>query len=86
MRYCISDVRLEDAISVNCNEYGWDIRVDMSIMRSMYPNIRASDIYLGKNLCTGINYGSSVVFHQGLRECLTSETVRFLDLALVTRT
>ena len=70
-----TDFRVEDAIRVGCNEYGWDIRVDMNILRSMYPSIRASDIYLGKNLCMGLDYGSSLLFHQGLRECLTSESV-----------
>lgn len=71
----VSEFRLEDAIHVGCNEYGWDLRIDMVMMRTMYPNMRASDIYLGKNLCTGLDYGSYLLFHQGLRECITSETV-----------
>ena len=68
---------------MGCNEYGWDIRVDMNMLRREYPNIRASDIYLGKNLCTGLDYGSSLLFHQGLRECLTSETVSMIFNLLV---
>ncbi|KAH3842037.1 hypothetical protein DPMN_115525 [Dreissena polymorpha] len=41
----------------------------------LYPSARASDIYLGENTCMGVESWNHVVFQQGLRECLTSETV-----------
>ena len=66
---------MDDIIRVNCDESGWNIRVDMNLLRQLYPNAKASDIYLGENSCTGSQTWYSVTFHQGLRECLTSETV-----------
>lgn len=71
----LSDKQLGDAISANCNEFGWDIKVDMDILRCIYPDIKASDIYLGKNLCNGEEERATLTFTQGLRECLTSEIV-----------
>ncbi|XP_060607114.1 deleted in malignant brain tumors 1 protein-like [Ruditapes philippinarum] len=67
---------MDEIIHVDCDENGWNIRVDMYRLRELYPNARASDIYLGENSCTGSQSWSSVTFRQGLRECLTSETIR----------
>ncbi|XP_052276800.1 deleted in malignant brain tumors 1 protein-like [Dreissena polymorpha] len=67
---------VQDAIRVACSETGWDIQVDKSILRHLYPSARASDIYLGENICVGFESWNRVVFQQGLRECLTSETIR----------
>ncbi|KAH3842061.1 hypothetical protein DPMN_115549 [Dreissena polymorpha] len=67
---------IQDAIRVGCSETGWDIQVDMGMLRRVYPNARASDIYLGENTCTGVESWYRVVFQQGLKECITSETVR----------
>lgn len=68
---------IDDVIHVNCNENGWDIRIDMYRLREIYPGAKASDIYLGENTCTGTENWRYLNFQQGLRECLTSETVRF---------
>ena len=66
---------ITDAVSVNCNEYGWDIAVDIDMLRGKYPDMKTSNIYLGKNLCHGFEDGSRLKFKQGLRDRLTSETV-----------
>ncbi|KAH3842070.1 hypothetical protein DPMN_115558 [Dreissena polymorpha] len=47
----------------------------MGMLRRVYPSARASDIYLGENTCLGVDTWYYVMFQQGLRECLTSETV-----------
>ncbi|XP_052276796.1 deleted in malignant brain tumors 1 protein-like isoform X2 [Dreissena polymorpha] len=67
---------VQDAIRVGCSERGWNIQVDMGMLRRVYPSARASDIYLGENTCLGVDTWYYVMFQQGLRECLTSETVR----------
>ena len=70
---------LEQAINVRCDGYnGWDIRIDMNMMRTMYPNMRASHLYLGRNSCTGQNYGSYVMFKNSLVDCGSSQTVILL--------
>lgn len=68
--------KLEDAIFVNCDENGWNIVVDMYRLREIYPNAKASDIYLGENSCNGVQSWNTLTFKQGVRECLTSETIR----------
>ncbi|XP_045179865.2 CUB and zona pellucida-like domain-containing protein 1 [Mercenaria mercenaria] len=68
--------KLEDAIDVSCGENGWDITVHMDKLRQIYPNAKASDIYLGDNTCTGTLSGERLTFRQGLRECLTTEMKR----------
>ena len=75
---------MEQAITVRCDGYnGWNIRIDMNMMRTMYPNMRASHLYLGKNSCTGQNYGSYVMFRNSLGSCGSSQTV--ISLYALTR-
>ena len=73
--YFVSDIPLLDAINVNCDEFGWDIGVDIDLLRAKYTDIKTSDIFLGKELCNGYEDGTMLRFKQGLRECRTSETV-----------
>ena len=68
-------IRVEDAITSPCTPNGWDIIVDMNGLRQIYPAAKAPEIYLGENSCKGTEFGNSVCFLQGLRECLTSEIV-----------
>ncbi|XP_060556057.1 deleted in malignant brain tumors 1 protein-like isoform X2 [Ruditapes philippinarum] len=67
---------LTDAIRVGCDENGWDIRVDLTVLRNIHPGAVASDIYLGENTCTGTQGWNTITFQQGLHECLTSQTIR----------
>ncbi|XP_060579925.1 pancreatic secretory granule membrane major glycoprotein GP2-like [Ruditapes philippinarum] len=67
---------LTDAIRVGCDENGWNIRVDLTVLRNLHPGAVASDIYLGENTCTGTQGWNTVTFQQGLHECLTSQTIR----------
>ncbi|XP_052770931.1 CUB and zona pellucida-like domain-containing protein 1 [Mya arenaria] len=66
---------VNDAIAVGCSDIGWNIRVDISRLRQTLPGIRTSDIYLGENSCIGLEENGALYFRQGLRECLTSETI-----------
>ncbi|KAL4221647.1 Scavenger receptor Cys-rich [Mactra antiquata] len=75
-RQTTSGYSIQDAILVTCDEAGWDIRIDMYKLRLIYPDARASDIYLGENHCNGIESWSMLRFNQGLRECLTQEMIR----------
>ncbi|XP_053399313.1 deleted in malignant brain tumors 1 protein-like [Mercenaria mercenaria] len=67
---------LADAIQVSCNENGWNIRVNLALLRNIHPGSVSSDIYLGENSCTGVESWNTVTFHQGLHECLTSQMIR----------
>jgi hypothetical protein len=75
---CALGYSLTDAIRVGCDENGWNIRVDLTVLRNIHPGAVASDIYLGENTCTGTQGWNTVTFQQGLRECLTSQTVSVL--------
>ena len=68
-------IRLQDSIKSHCTPNGWDISVDMTILRKLYPGAKASEMYIGENSCRGTESGNTVRFEQGLRECLTSEIV-----------
>lgn len=67
---------LVDAVHVSCDDTGWNIRVDMSLLRTIHPGAVGSDIYLGENTCTGVDSWGILSFHQGFHECLTSQMVR----------
>ncbi|XP_060591027.1 deleted in malignant brain tumors 1 protein-like isoform X2 [Ruditapes philippinarum] len=69
-------LRLEDSVKVSCNVNGWDIKVDMGILKQVYPGSKPTDIYLGENTCNGLYSWNVLTFNQGLRECLTSETIQ----------
>ena len=77
-----TDKKLTDGIDASCDEFGWDIKVDLDALRCLYPDIdiRGSDIYLGKNLCHGEENGDVLTFNQGLRDCLTSEIVGLIRI------
>ncbi|XP_045164170.2 zona pellucida sperm-binding protein 2-like [Mercenaria mercenaria] len=47
----------------------------MSIVRQLYPDIKANQIYFGDNTCRGKLVGDNLVFLQGLRDCLTAERI-----------
>lgn len=68
-------LQLENAIHHGCTSSGWNITINMSIMKQLYPNITTNQIYFGDNSCRGTETGSSLVFQQGFRDCLTSERV-----------
>ena len=49
----------------------------MRILTSIYPDIQKNDIYLGNYGCKGTMESDMIlVFHQGLQNCSTVETVR----------
>ncbi|XP_060607118.1 CUB and zona pellucida-like domain-containing protein 1 [Ruditapes philippinarum] len=70
--YTTYSLYFQNAINVDCNEFTWNILVDMNKLRQIFPNAKGSDIYLGENKCTGIEKNGHLTFQQGLDECLTS--------------
>ena len=68
-------ISVRDSIKSHCTPNGWDVSIDMTILRKIYPDAKASEIYMGENSCIGTELGNVVRFEQGLRECLTSEIV-----------
>ncbi|KAL4221645.1 CUB and zona pellucida-like domains 1 [Mactra antiquata] len=72
----IADRSKPKVIFVTCEEGGWNIRVDMSTLRLIYPNVIASDIYLGENNCHGTESMDVLRFNYGYRDCLTQEMIR----------
>ncbi|XP_053400002.1 deleted in malignant brain tumors 1 protein-like isoform X2 [Mercenaria mercenaria] len=66
--------KVQETISVNCNENTWIIGVNMDRLRKIYPDAKASDIYLGENRCTGIELAGVLLFQQSLEECLSGSS------------
>ncbi|XP_053391822.1 CUB and zona pellucida-like domain-containing protein 1 [Mercenaria mercenaria] len=54
---------------------GWNISIDLSILKQLYPTVTPSNIYFGDNSCRGKVIRTTLVFQQGFRDCLTSERV-----------
>ncbi|KAL4237757.1 hypothetical protein ACF0H5_002469 [Mactra antiquata] len=66
---------LEDIIHHGCTNSGWNITIDMNLMKQLYPNITNNNVYFGDNTCRGLQSGSYLLFQQGFRDCLTSERI-----------
>ncbi|XP_045166554.2 uncharacterized protein LOC123529972 [Mercenaria mercenaria] len=68
-------LKLEDVIRPGCTSNGWNITVDISKLRQLYPMVTTNHIYFGDNSCRGQVMGTALTFQQGFRDCLTSERV-----------
>jgi hypothetical protein len=71
----ISGIQLKDAIHPDCSNTGWNISVNLTILKMLYPGITPYQVYFGDNSCRGQNTRDLIVFQQGFRDCLTSERV-----------
>ncbi|KAL4216375.1 Deleted in malignant brain tumors 1 protein-like [Mactra antiquata] len=70
-----SILRVEDAVSMECSPSGWNVAVNMTILRHLYPDTGVSYIKLSNQKCTGRVFGDLVIFDQHYTECSTSHTV-----------
>ncbi|XP_060590338.1 protein crumbs-like [Ruditapes philippinarum] len=70
-----SNFKLEDAIKPECTDFGWNISVDMSELKQLYPGITINNIFFGDNSCKGKLVESIVLFSQGFQDCLTAERI-----------
>ncbi|XP_053406217.1 mucin-3A-like [Mercenaria mercenaria] len=68
-------LQLEDVIHPGCSSLGWNISVDMVLLRKLYPQTVATNIYFGDNTCRGVKEGTLMLFQQGFKDCLTSERI-----------
>jgi len=64
---------VSSAISVQCSDSDWDIRVNIDRLRDMYPSVNPSDIYLGQTTCAGQDNNRELVFSQPLLACNTTK-------------
>ncbi|XP_069139920.1 scavenger receptor cysteine-rich domain superfamily protein-like [Argopecten irradians] len=71
---------LEDTMTLNCGSTNWNAVVNMTLLRSLYPNTGVSDIYLSRQSCTGTVVDDLIVFEQSFTECSTSKTTTDSDI------
>ena len=54
---------------MGCGPDGWDIAVNTTILRHLYPDTGVSQIKLSDQQCTGVVDGDMVLFKQSYTEC-----------------
>ncbi|XP_053388146.1 deleted in malignant brain tumors 1 protein-like [Mercenaria mercenaria] len=67
-----SPLRIIDAVHMGCASKGWNVAVNMTILRVLYPDTGASQIKLSEQDCTGQVMGDLVVFKQSYTKCSTT--------------
>ncbi|XP_060064988.1 deleted in malignant brain tumors 1 protein-like [Ylistrum balloti] len=71
---------IEDAMTLNCGTTTWNAVVNMTILRSLYPDAGVSDIYLAVQSCTGTVVDDLVVFQQSYTDCSSFKTTTDTDI------
>ncbi|XP_021378643.1 deleted in malignant brain tumors 1 protein-like [Mizuhopecten yessoensis] len=71
---------LEDAMTLNCGSTTWNAVVNMTVLKSLYPDVGVSDLYLSKQSCTGTVVDDLVVFQQAYTDCSSSKTTTDSDI------
>lgn len=72
---CLTELKIEDAVTMGCGSDGWNIAVNSTILRQLYPNTMVSQIKLSDQHCIGRIYGDMVVFKQSYTNCSTASKV-----------
>ncbi|KAL3887262.1 hypothetical protein ACJMK2_027206 [Sinanodonta woodiana] len=70
-----SPLTIEDALNMTCSPNGWNIAVNTTILRKIYPDIAVSQIKLSDPHCTGRVFGDLVVFTQSYVDCSTTSMI-----------
>ena len=60
---------------MGCESKGWNVAVNMTILRQIYPDTGVSQIKLSEQDCTGQVMGDLVVFKQSYTKCSTTSKV-----------
>ena len=71
-------LEIQDAMTIHCAPGGWNINVNSTILRYLYPDTGISHIKLSDSKCTGYVDGDLVVFTQSFTECSTQTKVQVL--------
>ncbi|XP_060602750.1 deleted in malignant brain tumors 1 protein-like [Ruditapes philippinarum] len=67
-----SPLRIIDAVRMGCESKGWNVAVNMTILRTLYPDTGVSQIKLSEQDCTGKVVGDLVLFKQSYAKCSTT--------------
>ncbi|XP_053388149.1 deleted in malignant brain tumors 1 protein-like [Mercenaria mercenaria] len=70
-----SRLNVEDTISMNCGPSGWEVAVNVTQLRQLFPDTGVSQIKLSDQKCTGQVLGDLVVFKQHYTQCSTTHKV-----------
>ena len=72
---CFTALEIQDAVQMGCTPDGWDISVNMTLLRHIYPDSGVSQIKLSDQKCTGYVDGDLIVFKQSFTACSTHAKV-----------
>lgn len=64
-----------DAIKIGCGPASWDITVNMTIMKKLYPDTFPELIYFPDAGCKGVWRDDTLFFSQKYTECRTQREV-----------
>ncbi|XP_053387198.1 deleted in malignant brain tumors 1 protein-like [Mercenaria mercenaria] len=67
-----SPLVITDAVHMGCASKGWNVSVNATILRHLYPDTGVSQIKLAEQFCTGEVFGDLVVFRQSYTKCSTT--------------
>ncbi|KAL3880247.1 hypothetical protein ACJMK2_032496, partial [Sinanodonta woodiana] len=62
---------LDDAFTFGCFSSGWNIKINTTILRMLYPNANASEIYMTLKSCTGKVVDDGLQFLHSYAGCNT---------------
>ncbi|KAL3880239.1 hypothetical protein ACJMK2_032488, partial [Sinanodonta woodiana] len=62
---------LEDALTAGCASSGWNIKLNITILRMLYPDVNPGDIYMTLRSCTGKVYNDELQFLYSYSRCNT---------------
>lgn len=62
-------LHFEDTLQFGCGPTGWDVSINVTMLRHLYPDTSVSQIKLNEPRCIGRVMGDTVVFHQHYTEC-----------------
>lgn len=70
---------VDNQVSVECMDDGWNITVNLSLLRQKYPDFNPDECYIGldNSNCTGHEEENQLHFGQNFEDCKTSEKVKF---------
>lgn len=72
-----------DAITIGCGPDSWDISIDMTILKKLYPDTISQLIYFPDANCKGVWREDTIFFSQKYTECSTQrEVLWFIQLIL----
>ncbi|XP_078312996.1 uncharacterized protein LOC111133966 isoform X2 [Crassostrea virginica] len=66
---------IDNQVSVECMDDGWNITVNLSLLRQKYPDFNPDECYIGldNSNCTGHEEENQLHFGQNFEDCKTSE-------------